>query len=54
MADLYTQHRDMFEYISANTGINMTSIVQLDYVYDTLFIENIYNKSLPDWTRQVK
>lgn len=53
MKDLYTDNRDMFEYISANTGINVTTITELDYIYDSLFIESIYNKSLPDWTAKV-
>ena len=53
MKDLYTEHRDMFEYISTNTGLNVTTITELDYIYDSLFIESIYNKSLPDWTSKV-
>ena len=26
-------------------------INQLDYIYDTLLVETIYNKTLPEWTK---
>ena len=26
-------------------------IYQLDYIYDTLLVETIYNKTLPEWTK---
>ena len=26
-------------------------ICQLDYIYDTLLVETIYNKTLPEWTK---
>ena len=51
MRDIYDKNRELFEYISTNVGENITDIVKLDYVYDTLLIENIYNKTLPDWTK---
>lgn len=28
-------------------------MIEMDYIYDTLFIENLYNKTLPDWTKSV-
>ena len=43
----------MFRYISKHTGLNLTDIVHLDYVYDTLLCESIHNKALPKWTERV-
>ena len=40
-------------YISKHTGLNLTDIVHLDYVYDTLLCELVHNKSLPKWTEKV-
>lgn len=48
--DIYETNRDLFEHVSRNTGKNITDIVELDYVYDTLSIEAQNNLSLPDWT----
>lgn len=31
----------------------MTSILDIDYLYDSLFIEQLYNKTLPAWTQKV-
>ena len=28
-----------------------SEINQLDYLYDTLLVETIYNKTLPEWTK---
>jgi len=53
MRDIFVKNRDLFEYISTHAGENITDIVRLDYIYDTLLIENIYNKTLPDWTKRV-
>ena len=30
---------------------NIFEINQLDYLYDTLLVETIYNKTLPEWTK---
>ena len=40
-------------YISKHTGLNLTDIVHLDYVYDTLLCESVHNKTLPKWTEKV-
>merc|ERR1719411_1507413 len=33
--------------------MNVTTLQKIDYVYDTLFIEENYNKTLPSWTSKV-
>jgi len=53
MKHLYNDNRDLFKYLSEHTGSNITDISHLDYIYDTLLIENIYNKTLPEWTKKV-
>jgi len=51
--DIYEENRDLFEYVTANTGQNITDIVNLDYIYDTLLIEANNNLTLPDWTQPI-
>jgi len=53
MREIYAKNRDLFEYISLNTGENITNIVKLDYIYDSLLIESEFNLTLPSWTDQV-
>jgi len=53
MRDLYSKNRDLFHYISLHSGMNITDIVRLDYIYDTLLIERIYNMTLPQWTEKL-
>jgi lysosomal acid phosphatase len=48
---IYEDNRDLFEYISKNVNENITTVVGLDYVYDTLFIEHNNNLTLPDWAQ---
>ena len=45
--------RDLFDYISKHTGLEVTTVKGLHKVYDTLLVETIHNKTLPIWTRQV-
>jgi len=53
MMNLYNDNKDLFQYISNNTGWNITDIRKLDYVYDTLLCETVHNMSLPEWTGKV-
>lgn len=50
MKSIYKENEDLFLYISEHCGENITDIVKLDYVYDTLLIENANNLTLPQWT----
>jgi len=51
--DIYKENSDLFQYISHHAGQNITDVVGLDYVYDTLFIENNWNRTLPEWTKNI-
>jgi len=53
MQDIYKDNEELFNIVSQNSGVNITDIVHLDYLYDTLLIESIYNKSLPGWTKDI-
>ena len=39
--------------LSVNTGSNVTSLWDIDYLCDCLYIETVYNKTLPEWTKKV-
>jgi len=53
MKDLYKQNEALFKYVSRNVGQEIVDIVKLDYIYDTLLIENATGLTLPPWTQQV-
>jgi len=42
----------LYEYMSIHTGAVIDSPTEVDYVFDALFIEQIYNYTLPEWTRK--
>lgn len=50
---LNEKYADLYEYVSLNTNANVSNMVEIDYIYDTLFVESVYNKTLPDWTKDV-
>ena len=43
----------VFKYLTENTGSNVTSLWDIDYLCDCLYIESVYNKTLPEWTKKV-
>ncbi|XP_046643303.1 prostatic acid phosphatase-like [Daphnia pulicaria] len=43
-------NKEMLDYLAVNSGLNMTEIDDIEYLYDTLFIEDRFNKTLPEWT----
>eukprot|EP00088_Acartia_fossae_P068667 TRINITY_DN8752_c0_g1_i1.p1 TRINITY_DN8752_c0_g1~~TRINITY_DN8752_c0_g1_i1.p1 ORF type:complete len:419 (+),score=82.51 TRINITY_DN8752_c0_g1_i1:162-1418(+) len=51
--NIYNDNIGLFSYISKNAGQNITDVVELDYVYDTLFIEHNNNMTLPEWAQRV-
>jgi len=53
MKSIYNENKELFEFISKNSGENITDIVHLDYVFDTLLIESKYGMDLPQWTNEV-
>ena len=37
-------YRELLKFLEANTGDRITRLCQVDWLYDTLLIESIYNK----------
>lgn len=52
MTSIVKDNQEMFQYISQHSGFNLSDIVHLNYVYDTLFVETVHNKTLPEWTKK--
>ena len=40
--------------MSNHTGAVINNPVEVDYVFDALFIEEVYNFTLPNWTKEPK
>lgn len=47
------ENEKVYTYLTAKTGNKVSSLKTAEYIYDTLFIENLYNKTLPEWTKAV-
>ena len=46
-------YKDLFDYISQHSGLNITDIQQLSGIYDSLLVETLHNKTLPAWTQDI-
>ncbi|ODN03821.1 Lysosomal acid phosphatase [Orchesella cincta] len=46
-------HQETFQYIKEHTGMDEVNIENVGQVHDTLFIQSLYNISLPNWTEKV-
>ena len=52
-ARIYRDNEELLRYLTRHTGETIDSILKLDWLYDTLLVEQLYNKTLPDWTHEV-
>lgn len=43
---IYTEYADLFPYLSRMTGLNITTITDVYWLYNTLEIERDTNKTL--------
>jgi len=50
---VYKENKELMEYISKNSGRTISTAYDMDYIYDTLFIESLYNFTLPSWTKSI-
>ncbi|XP_012268558.2 prostatic acid phosphatase [Athalia rosae] len=53
MREINERNKDLYEYVTKNSGNLITSILDIERVYDTLFIEELFNFTLPEWTKSV-
>lgn len=44
---------DLYAYLTKYTGALIADLVNLEYVYNTLYIESVNNFTLPDWTKPI-
>lgn len=47
------KNHDLYSYLTRYSGDKITSIESLEYLYSTLFIESLFNYTLPDWAQTV-
>lgn len=46
-------YSELYEYLSKNTGNNVSSVLKVEWLYNTLQIEELQNLTLPEWTKSV-
>ncbi|KAL0099652.1 hypothetical protein PUN28_019804 [Cardiocondyla obscurior] len=46
-------NKKLYEYLTENSGDKINSFKKVEHLYDVLFIEQLYNKTLPQWTKSV-
>ncbi|RXG60516.1 Lysosomal acid phosphatase, partial [Armadillidium vulgare] len=45
----YEHHKDLFKRLSDSSGLNLTTAVEIQFLFDTIKIEKIYNLTIPKW-----
>ncbi|KAK7794415.1 hypothetical protein R5R35_010392 [Gryllus longicercus] len=53
MKELNRKNKQLYEYLSKHSGAEIHDLVSLEYLYDTLHVEDLYNLTLPEWTQSV-
>ncbi|KAB0799287.1 hypothetical protein PPYR_07167 [Photinus pyralis] len=51
--DIQRENRELYEYLTQNTGNEIYNLETLEQLYNTLFIEELHNHTLPEWTKSV-
>lgn len=51
--EMMRQNEELFKMLSRSTGRNVTTITDVELLYNTLLVENDANLALPDWTEKV-
>lgn len=47
------RNAELYEYLTKHTGTNISSVLKVEWLYNTLQIEELNNLTLPDWTKNV-
>lgn len=47
------ENADLYDYLSKNTGSNISTILKIESLYNTLQIQELNNLTLPEWTKAV-
>lgn len=48
-----SKYQHLMDYLSAYTGMKVKDYYDIDDIYSTLYIESLYNFTLPNWTQSV-
>lgn len=51
--EMLKRYKPLFKYLSKHTGKHIDSFTAVQNLYNTLWIEDLYNLTLPDWTKSV-
>jgi hypothetical protein len=47
------KYAELFDYLTKHTNQSMRSVVEVDFLYSTLFAEQEAGLKLPEWTKNV-
>lgn len=50
---LMEQNKKLLDYLTQMTGRKINTLDQVEYIYNTLYIESLYNFTLPEWTKTI-
>ncbi|CAG2056431.1 unnamed protein product, partial [Timema podura] len=53
MIDLDKINAELYAYLTNHTGRKISNVEDVEYLYNTLLIEEKYNFTLPEWTKSV-
>lgn len=53
MKKIDRENAELYAYLTQHTGRKISTLEDVNKVYNALFIEEIYNKTLPEWTKAV-
>lgn len=48
-----SSNQDLYNYLTEHTGQNVTTIANVESLYNTLDIEILHNLTLPQWTKNI-
>lgn len=54
MRKINKDNRELFRTLSDHTGVNITTIGNIDAFYSTLFVEELKGLDIPEWGKPLK
>ncbi|CAB3378604.1 Hypothetical predicted protein [Cloeon dipterum] len=53
MKKIKAQYQDLYDYLTEQTGKEVQDPINVQYIFNTLWIEQLKNLKLPEWTKKV-
>ncbi|XP_065337178.1 prostatic acid phosphatase [Cloeon dipterum] len=53
MKKIKAQYQDLYDYLTEHTGKEVQDPINVQYIFNTLWIEQLKNLKLPEWTKKV-